>query len=198
MIIGLTGGICSGKSTAASWLAGQGVRIIDADEIARFLTLYSSGILAGIRDHFGESVFHKHGALNRKALASIVFADAAQRQALNTIVHPEVIAIQRENIAYARSLGQNLVLSVPLLIEAGEHTSVDEVWVISCSYENQLTRLMERDGISWQDARARIDSQMPLSEKLRYADRVIENNGTVQQLQDAVESEFAKVGQADA
>ena len=182
MILGLTGGICTGKTEAALVLARLGIRIVDADEISRFLTSYEPGVLQAIRVHFGTAVFHPMGGLNRAALAAVIFSDPGERQALEAILHPPILAIQRENMEYARTVGFPLVVAAPLLFEAEVAGEMDRVWVISASEEKQLERLRDRTGISEEEARKRISAQMSLKLKEQRANRVIYNNGSLDEL----------------
>jgi dephospho-CoA kinase len=181
MIVGITGGISTGKSTAAAEIARQGVKIVDCDEISHFLTTYETSIITAIREHFGNDVFHEHGALKRAALADIVFTDEAEKKALERILHPPIKAWVRANIDLAEELEQPLVVVAPLLIEAGMTTDVDKLWVVTCSAENQLKRLCARAHISEETARTWIDAQMSLNEKEKYADHVLRNDGSIEE-----------------
>lgn len=191
MIVGLTGGICSGKTEAAHVLAAMGVRVLDADEIARFLTQYDAKVLEQIEQRFGPDVFTPYGALDRKRMGEIVFADASARSDLEAILHPPVIALQRENIAAARASRRALVISAPLLIEAGAYEDMDTVVLISCTRELQRKRLMARNSMTKAEALARIDAQMPLEAKHKFAQVVIDNNGTLAEFQANVRSTFS-------
>lgn len=181
MIVGITGGISTGKSTAAGVIARQGVKITDCDEISHFLTTYETSIITAIREHFGDRVYHDYGALNRAALADIVFTDEAEKKALERILHPPIKAWVRANIDLAEELEQPLVVVAPLLIEAGMTTDVDKLWVVTCSEENQLKRLCSRAGISEDTARTWIKAQMSLNEKEKYADHVLRNDGSIEE-----------------
>ncbi len=190
MIVGLTGGICSGKTEAAQVLVALGLRVLDADSISRFLTQYDPQVLRQIEQRFGSEVFHPLGALDRQRLGTIVFSDPAARHALEAILHPPVIALQRANIAQSRTAGRHLVVSAPLLIESEAYRDVDTVVLVSCSPELQRQRLMARNNLPLTDAQARITAQMPLAEKHKFADVVIENNGTLAAFQEAVRTTF--------
>lgn len=193
MILGLTGGICTGKSVATAVLRDLGVRVIDADEISRHLTAYDSSILEQIRAAFGAECFHPAGALNKKYLADVVFNSAEQRVRLEDILHPPIIALVDENIAFAERLSQNLVFAAPLLIEAGLQDKVDHLWVISCRAELQAQRLCQRLGISEAEAKLWISAQMPLKQKEMHADTVLLNDGTINEFQNLVEQEWNKL-----
>lgn len=179
MIVGITGGISTGKSTAADVIARQGVKIVDCDEISHFLTTYETSIITAIREHFGEEVFRPLGALDRTALANVVFNDEVERKALERILHPPIKAWVRANIEHAEEQEVPLVVVAPLLIEAGMTTDVDKLWVVTCSAENQLKRLCQRAGIEEEKARTWIEAQMSLAEKEKYADFVLTNDGSI-------------------
>lgn len=191
MILGITGGISTGKSTAAAVVANSGVRIIDCDEISRYLTSYDTTILTAIYEHFGSRVFKRFGQLKRTVLAQIVFADDRERQALERILHPSIKAIVQANIETALDHNEPLVIVAPLLIEAGMAGQMDRLWVVSCSPENQLLRLCRRAGITPAEAQLWIAAQMSIEEKEKYADTVIRNDGTIEEFQADVANEWA-------
>jgi dephospho-CoA kinase len=187
MILGVTGGIGTGKTTAAQVLARNGVRVIDCDEIARYLTVYDPTVLDAIAAHFGTKVFFAGGALNRAALAEVVFQDGLERHALEQVLHPPIMAVVRSSCAAARAAGYPAVVVAPLLIEAGMAGDVDRVWVVSCSEQVQIERLLKYRGISETEARQRIGAQMKLAEKEQYADLVIRNDNSVEEFEAAVQ-----------
>lgn len=181
-VIGLTGGIASGKSTVSRYLEELGAAIIDADSIARQLVQPHKPAWKEIKDCFGSDVFDEKGNLNRKKMAELIFTSPVLREKLNSIIHPKVIAATRELIKEKkREAVPLIVVDAPLLIEAGMTDLVDKVWVIAVPEEVQLDRLMERDGLTREQALKRLRSQMPLQEKLAYADRVIDNSGSPEQ-----------------
>ena len=186
MILGITGGIATGKSTVTEILAAEGVRVIDADELSHFLTRYDTSVLGSIREVFGPGVFHPAGALDRQALARIAFSDDASRRRLEKIIHPPIVAQIENNIAYSRSVSTPLVVSAPLLFEAGLDTLVEHCWVVSCTADRQISRILERPGMTEAGARARIAAQMPLREKESRAGTVIDNNGSIDDLRNNV------------
>ncbi|MDR0929043.1 MAG: dephospho-CoA kinase [Oscillospiraceae bacterium] len=163
-VVALTGGIATGKSTAAAVLRALSAPVLDADQIARALT-EPGGAAA-------EAVLHRFGTLDRRALAGIVFADDRARGDLNAIVHPLVADALRKGIAEANA--PVVVLDVPLLYEAGLDKLADEIWVTHVPEAEQIRRLHTRDGLEEAAARARIESQMPTAEKLRRADHGID------------------------
>lgn len=178
-IIGLTGGIASGKSSVARFFQGRGVVVIDADQLAREAVKPGSSALSKIVDKFGNAVLAPDGMLNRKKLGHLVFRSASRRRELEAILHPEIARLADEHIAHAARKGACIVVYMaPLLIEAGKTDRVDEIWVVTVRPEVQVERLMLRDGIDRDAAQRIIDSQMPLSEKEKYGRIVIDNSGT--------------------
>lgn len=183
-IIGLTGGIASGKSSVARFFQQHGVPVIDADELARIAVLPGAQLLGKIAALFGRDVISADGKLDRKKLGGIVFADAEKRSQLESLLHPEIRRLAEIVITRAAADGHRLlVYMAPLLIEAGAADRVDEIWVVSVTPEIQMERLMRRDGISREAAQRIIGSQMPLAEKQKYGRVVIDNSGTPQQTQ---------------
>lgn len=182
LVIGLTGGIASGKSLVAGFLRELGAAVIDADELSRQLVEPGLPAWQEIKRHFGAAILDERGYLDRKKLAGMIFQDQLAREKLNGIIHPRVIAATKTMIAaYKKEKAvPAVVVDAPLLIEAGMASLADEVWVVVLPKEKQLERLMKRDKLSREEAEKRINSQMPISEKLRYADRVIDNSGTVE------------------
>lgn len=181
-IIGLTGSIASGKSTVARLLEELGAEIVDADLIAREVVAPGSPLLDRISETFGTDVIDDSGALDRRRLGEIVFADAEARRKLEEIIHPAIRQVSARRIEDARRRGVAVVVYVaPLLIEAGRTGDVDEVWVVDVTEERQLQRLMSRDGCSREEGERRIAAQMRSSEKKRFAHRVIDNNGEPEQ-----------------
>lgn len=177
-VIGLTGGIASGKSTVSAYLKTLNIPIVDADVVSRQVVEPGSAGLSKIVEAFGQEVL-KDDQLNRKALRDIVFNDESKRLLLNSILHPiihEKIVRDLEALKDTHSL---VVFDAPLLIENNLMDMVDTLWVVSCSEAHQIERVMKRDGISKDDAKAIIDKQMPLKEKLTYADVVLNNDDTI-------------------
>lgn len=178
-VIGLTGGIATGKSSVASFFQARGAVVIDADQLAREAVEPGSRGLAEVAAAFGGGVLTADGRLDRRRLGEIVFSDSARRSRLEGILHPEIRRLAEERIACAARAGQRVLFYMaPLLLEAGVTDRVDEVWVVTVRPEVQLERLMRRDGISREEAQRIIDSQMPLAEKESYGRIVIDNSGT--------------------
>ncbi len=182
-LVGLTGGIASGKSTLAAALREAGAPVIDADALARAAVRPGSPALEAIRAAFGPSVVTSCGELDRPAMGAIVFADPGARSRLEAIVHPAVRAAVAAETARLAAHGHDLAFyDVPLLYERGLEREVDCVVVVDASPALQLARLRARDGLSEADARARIASQLPLAEKARRADVVVSNEGDLASL----------------
>jgi dephospho-CoA kinase len=177
--VGLTGGIGTGKSYVRSRFELRGVPTMDADRLARDAVAADSPALAEIRARFGEGVMSADGTLDRKALASVVFANPARRLELEAIVHPVVrSAIDTFFLEQAR-LGRPLaVADIPLLFETGRTRDFDAVVVAACSSEEQLRRVVRRDGTTAEDALARIAAQWPIDDKVRLAHYVVRTDGS--------------------
>lgn len=172
-VIGLTGGIATGKTSVALHLEKRGALVIDADEIAHRLMEPGTSANEKIKKEFPSAV-REDGTIDRKLLGELVFANPSLRTALEAILHPEVLREMKESIE--RSRGRWVVLMVPLLFEAGMEGLADEVWVVKASPENQLERLMKRNGLSRREAELRIRAQWPLEQKIALADVVIDND----------------------
>ena len=187
--VGLTGGIATGKSTVAQLWQERGAAIINADQIAREVVRPGEPALAQIAKVFGQEVLGRDGELERKALARLVFGDPAQLKLLNAITHPPILQLIRERIAEQKAAGVPVIIvEAPLLIETGLHRLVDKVVLVTASVETQITRLKERDGLTRDEALARIRSQLSVEEKLRWADYIIDTDlpypEVVRQVQD--------------
>jgi dephospho-CoA kinase len=192
-VIGLTGGIATGKSSVVRFFAERGVPVIDADQLARDAVLPASPALDRIVAHFGPEVLTQEGTLDRKRLGSMVFSNPEKRKLLEEILHPEIRKLAEIRIAEADAAGCNrLIYMAPILIEAGADSRVDTIWVVTVRPEIQFERLMRRDGITRDQAQKIIDSQMPLAEKERYGSVVIDNSGTEAQTWKILESAWLK------
>lgn len=186
-VFGLTGGVASGKSTVARYFSEHAVTVIDADELARQVVAPGSAALEEIEVAFGAAVVHD-GRLDRNALAAIVFSDRVALERLNQITHPKVAALFERRLQALRhraNPGEPTLVcyEVPLLYENGLQTHLRPVVVVACSVEQQIKRAMSRNGWSRQHAEQRIGAQMPLSEKRARADYVIDNDGTIAELE---------------
>jgi dephospho-CoA kinase len=186
VIIGLTGGVASGKTAVSDELARLGARVIDADLIVHYLSSNDPTVLFAIRAIAGDGVFMPSGVLDRAALAAAAFADKSLLKQLEQIFHPPVLAAIEANIVAARQANQHLVCVVPLLYEGNYQGLFDQVWVVTVGRETQIERLAARAGLSRERAEAMISAQMLLSDKELLADRVLDNNGSLPELRQAV------------
>jgi dephospho-CoA kinase len=179
-VIGLTGGIATGKSTVSDYLA-QHYRwpVFDADIYARAAVLPETAGLAAIVDRYGSEVLLADQTLNRAKLGEIVFTYANERQWLESIVHPYVRQCFEQDLS---EITDTAVAVIPLLFEANLQKTVSEVWVVTCSPQQQIDRLQTRNQLTLEQAQARIKSQMPLAAKARLADVVLDNSGTTANL----------------
>ena len=187
-IYGLTGNIGSGKSTVARLLAGRGVPVVDADQLAREVVLPGQPALREITARF-PGVVSPDGVLDRKALGARVFADAEERRALNAIVHPRIASESADRMARLSAAGHRLaVYEAALIVENGMQAGLDGLIVVTAPLEVQLKRLLLRDGLAEPEARARLAAQLPQAEKARLADFVIDNAGPQEALVAQVEA----------
>ncbi|WP_078391910.1 dephospho-CoA kinase [Shouchella patagoniensis] len=194
MKIGLTGGIASGKSLASKYLMDKGVPVIDADVISRQVVEPGELALNQIIQAFGREILTDEGTLDRKALGSIIFADEEKRKILNNIVHPAVrIEMKRQSDELVRAGHPLIVLDIPLLVEGELFYLVDEVWVVYVDKQTQLLRLIKRDQSNEKDAMQRIASQLPLEDKTKKADLVIDNSGSKENTYDQLDQALKRV-----
>ena len=176
-IIGVTGGIASGKSSVSDWLISKGYPVVDADIAARRVVEPGMPALQEIKKVFGSDICFDDGTLNRKKLGAIVFADEEKRQILNHIVHPAVRKWMIEETEKAFQEGAEIVfMDIPLLYESNLTHMVEEVILVYVKPEVQLERLMMRDSYTEQEALARIRAQMPIEDKKGLADYIVDNN----------------------
>ena len=195
--VALTGGIATGKSYCTARLAKLGAHLIDADELARKAVEPGTDALATVAARFGDAVLNPDGTLNRAALASIVFKDNQARRDLENILHPEVYRRIREwfeALAVATvETGGVAIASIPLLYETGHARDFDHVVVVACPADQQLHRLMARDGLGPAEARQRLASQWPIDEKVRRADIVIDTSGTFESTDRGVDAAWRRL-----
>ncbi|MEA2117401.1 dephospho-CoA kinase [Halovibrio sp. HP20-50] len=178
MIIGLTGGIGSGKSTVARAFETLGAAWVDADDVAREVVAPGEPALLAIKQRFGDSVIHQDGSLNRAALRDIVFKDPAQRQWLESVTHPKVRERLWQHLERLNAEGAPYVLLVsPLLFESGQDALVDRSIVVDVPQHVQLSRTRERDGVSESQVHAILAAQLPREQRLSKANDVIDNSG---------------------
>lgn len=188
LIIGLTGGIASGKSTVSQMLEQRGFTIVDADLAARKVVEPGASAYKQVVTEFGEGIILNDGTLNREKLGTIVFNDEEKRKKLNAIVHPAVREKMKEWQEAAIQNGKKtIILDIPLLFESNLLHMVDKTIVVYVDEETQLQRLMERNSFREDEARTRIASQLPLRQKKEMADAVIDNNGTLSETERQVE-----------
>jgi len=188
-VIGLTGGIASGKSTVAERLSEKGAWIVDADQLARAVVAVQSPALAEIVESFGAEVIAGDGSLDRPQLGRLVFQDEAARERLNAIVHPRVLELSREEIRRAEAAGAELVVyDVPLLFETSREQEFEGTLVVWVDPLTQLLRLRHRSGLDEDEAKARIEAQLPLSRKRELATWTIDNSGSLEATRAAVDS----------
>lgn len=174
-VIGLTGGIASGKSTVSELLTAHGFKIVDADIASRKAVEKGSEGLEQVRSTFGEEAIDEDGNMNREYVGDIIFNYPEKRLELNEIVHPIVRTImEQEKEAFLKD-GYNVIMDIPLLYENELQDTVDEVWLVYTSESIQIDRLMQRNDISMEDAKARVYSQISIDKKCRMADHVIDN-----------------------
>lgn len=180
MNIGLTGSIATGKSTVSSMLVDLGAVLIDADQIAREVVLPGSPVLFEVAQRFGQAVLLEDGSLHRKKLGEFIFADSTARKDLEQILHPPIRAIMKERMKQLeQEQPENLVVvDVPLLFESQLGHLFSKVMVVYVPESVQITRLMQRDDLTQEQAAARIATQMSIEEKKRLADIVIDNSGS--------------------
>ncbi|SFS71876.1 dephospho-CoA kinase [Marininema halotolerans] len=180
MSIGLTGGIATGKSTVAKMIASRGGHIIDADQVAREVVEPGTEGSRRVRERFGNHLFTSSGELDRLALRKVIFHDERARKDLNQLLHPLILHRMKSMRDKIESKpGRMAVLDIPLLIEEGLASLVDQVIVVVVPESLQLQRLVAREGISEEQALKMIQAQMPIEEKKKFADVIIDNSGTM-------------------
>ena len=186
-VIGLTGGIASGKSTVSELLSVFGFKVVDADKAAREAVKKGSKGLAQVREVFGDEAIDENGEMNRQYVGEIVFNHPEKRLELNAIIHPIVRDIMEEEKQEYLKQGYNVIMDIPLLFENELENTVDEVWVVYTSESIQMDRLMQRNNLSLEDAKARVYSQISIDKKSRMADHVIDNLGDKLELKQNLE-----------
>ena len=184
LIVGLTGGVASGKTAVSQVLKEEGAYIIDADQIARELVLPYQPAWSDLIRAFGQGILQEDGSIQRKKLADKVFADPKQRKLLNQILHPR---IKEEMDRRTKEIGEKdpeaiVVIDAPLIIELGDHREMDKVIVVTSTQTQQIERLKDRDGKNPEEALRIVSAQMPPKEKLKFADYVIRNEGSMKEM----------------
>lgn len=191
--IGLTGSIACGKSNVSAVLRELGAAVVDGDLLSRELTAPGGPALPAIRETFGDGVFHADGTLNRRALGDVVFASDAARQRLDGLMQPLLRSLILRRMEEARAGGAKIcVLDMPLLFEAGLDTLCDTVWCVHLPREEQLRRLMARDGLTLSQAEARLRSQLSSEEKAARAQVVIDTSGSIDDTRAMIPALYAR------
>ncbi len=193
-VIGLTGGIASGKSTVSELLSVFGFKVVDADKAAREAVKKGSKGLAQVREVFGDEAIDENGEMNRRYMGYLVFNHPEKRLELNAIIHPIVRDIMEEEKQEYLKQGYNVIMDIPLLFENELENTVDEVWVVYTSESIQMDRLMQRNNLSLEDAKARVYSQISIDKKSRMADHVIDNLGDKLELKQNLERLLVEEG----
>ncbi|KWR72770.1 dephospho-CoA kinase [Arthrobacter sp. W1] len=193
--VGLTGGVASGKSVVAARLAALGAVVVDADALARQVVEPGTPGLAAIKDTFGEGILLPDGSLDRPALGAIVFSDAAQRAKLNEIVHP-LVREQAEALREAAAPGALVVEDIPLLVESGQADRFDAVIVVQAPHDERIRRMVQDRGWSRDDAEARMAAQATDEQRAAVADYLLDNSGSLEELEAQVASLYRQLAPA--
>jgi len=193
LLVGLTGGIGSGKTTVARMLEARGAVVFDADLLARDAIAAGTPGRERVLERFGPNVLAPGGDIDRDAIAAVVFADPAARRDLEAIVHPEVRRLFAEGAEAYEDSDAVVVFSAPLLVETGMHTAFEVLVVVSAPTETQVDRLLRGRGMSESAIRQRIDAQLPLEEKAAVADVLIDNEGTLEELEGQIDRVWAEL-----
>lgn len=198
--VGLTGGISSGKTTVAGFMAEMGAFVLDADKMAHDLMAPGGTAYDEVVEHFGEEILNPHGGIDRRRLGSRIFADADAREALDAIVHPKILSeIERRIERYQATGHSNVaVVDAALLVESGAYRKFHRLVVVRCSRDAQLQRLMARSGLSAEDALSRIESQYALEAKLAVADYIVDTDATIRETRHETEQVYQKLAQDHA
>lgn len=199
MVIGLTGSMAAGKSTAAARLRELGAVVIDADQASRRVVEKGRPALSALAARFGPGILGPEGDLDRRAMAALAFGDPEALAALNGILHPAIRLEMEAALGRAREAGaQVAVLDVPLLFECGYHKMCRESWLVTAPLEARLQRAMARDGVSREAALKRMQAQMPEAQKRALADVILENDGPVEGLLRQVEAQYRRIKEMQA
>lgn len=192
--IGITGGIGTGKSTVSEYLQEKGYRIIDCDAISRGITKAGSPALEELRQAFGDGIFRENGELDRKKTAAVVFSDPEKKAKLERIVTDRVFDELERSIRRAKDDGLPAVfLDAPILFETGADRLCDRVWLVTAEEDLRIRRVASRDGMTAEEVRRRIRSQMPEEEKKKRSDSVLDNSGSVRDLQAQIDELLRKI-----
>ncbi len=193
-IIGLTGGIGSGKSTVSEYLASKGIKIVDADKISHEMMENGSSLLEELAIAFGDEIINTDGSLNRRELARLAFATEEGKNLLNRITHKEISKRVDRQIAELKKSNERIIFfDAPLLFEAGMDSKTGETWLVHVDEATRISRVRDRDGLSEEEILARIKAQMSEEEKLARASHVLDNSGSVEELYAQVDSLLAEL-----
>jgi dephospho-CoA kinase len=193
MVIGITGGIGSGKTTVTEYLRGEGFSIIDADEISRESVAPGNPALAALADAFGDEILNPDGSLDRKKLAALTFASESATARLNEITHGDIIGRIKTRLNAHGEKGRPVFISAPLLYESGLDKLCREVWVITADEQTRVKRAAARDALPEKEIKARAARQMSEEKKIIKADRTIDNNGDIESLKKEISIALAAV-----
>ena len=193
MKIGLTGGIASGKSTVSDRLDSLGAKVIDADKVAHELMKPERKLWQKVVNTFGEDILQANKQIDRTKLGEMIFNDPQKKEKLDQITHPTIISEIKSRLQRLERNHKIVIADIPLLIEVGMMDFFAEVWLVYVTFEIQIKRLMQRDNIGREAAVKKIESQMSLEEKRKYADRIIDNNGSKEELEEQVQELWEEV-----
>jgi len=195
LVVAITGGMGCGQSTVAKYFEKFGAKVINADLVARQVVDSDPEVKEELKKAFGRRIFYRNGKLNRKLLANIVFEDQLKTSRLNKIVHPRMVARIVEEIEQARESGKYPLIAIDaaLVYELNLEHMFDYVVVVTSKMSNRIRRIKERDGLSEKDIINRINKQLPIEDKMRWADFVIQNNGTLEELEEKTKKVFQQI-----
>ena len=191
--IGLTGNIAVGKSCAAARFTELGATVIDADRVSHELMEPGAPVYFRVMEEFGSHILHGDGTIDRRRLGAIVFASEEKKLLLESIAHPAISDAIARKIAEKEKISNIVIVEAALMIETGGYKEYDRLIVVACSPATQLARLMVRDGLTENEAKARIAAQMPMDEKIRFADYVIDTSGSLKSTMDQVDIIYQKL-----
>ena len=200
LIVGLTGGIASGKSTIAYMFKKEGAYVIDIDLISREVVEPEKPAWQEIINVFGKEILNDDRTINRKKLGEIIFSDAEKRKKLEEIVHPKINEEKIKKIKEIENIDKQaiVIVDIPLLIETNKHSTVDKIVLVYVSPQKQVERLMKRDGFSLEEVQKRLASQLPIEDKTKYAHYIINYEETLEQVQKKVKEIFRKLKEDEA